>query len=151
MSNTPPILNQINIVARDFDASVAFYRCLGLEIPDRAGAGDLGIRHAAVKLQNGLLLGFDNHNLAGTYNAAWRRPEGSARAVIGFSLSTPQDVDRMYAKLTAAGHQGRQTPYDAFWGARYAIVADPDGNDVGLMGPIEDQHRTWPPMDSPET
>ena len=26
-----------------------------------------------------------------------------------------------------------------------AIVADPDGNDVGLMSPIDEPRRTWPP------
>ena len=151
MSNAAPTLNQINIVAGDFEVSLAFYRRLGLEIPDRSGPPDMGIRHAAVKLQNGLVLEFDNHKLAGTYNASWRRPEGSARAVIGFSVATRQDVDRLYAELTAAGHEGRQRPYDAFWGARYAIIADPDGNDVGLMSPVDEQQRTWPPIDSPET
>jgi hypothetical protein len=39
--------------------------------------------------------------------------------------------------------------FDAFWGARYAIVADPDGNDVGLMSPIDESRRTWPPEESP--
>ena len=42
-----------------------------------------------------------------------------------------------------------QPPFDAFWGARYAIVADPDGNDVGLMSPIDESRRTWPPAESP--
>lgn len=46
------------------------------------------------------------------------------------------------------GHKGRQPPYDAFWGARYAIVADPDGNDVGLMSPLDEKRRTWPPTES---
>ena len=150
MSKTPPHLNQINIVASDFEASVAFYQRLGLEIADRSAA-DQSIRHAEVKLQNGFSLAFDNHKLAETYNAAWRRAEGSARAVIGFSVATREDVDRMYAELTDAGYQGRQRPYDAFWGARYAIVADPDGNDVGLMSAIDEQRRTWPPVDSPQT
>jgi hypothetical protein len=45
--------------------------------------------------------------------------------------------------------RGRQPPFDAFWGARYAIVADPDGNDVGLMSPIDESRRTWPPEESP--
>lgn len=47
------------------------------------------------------------------------------------------------------GYLGRQPPFDAFWGARYAIVADPDGNDVGLMSPVEESRRTWPPEESP--
>ncbi len=144
-----PNLDQINIVASDFEASVAFYQRLGLEISDRSAA-DQGIRHAEVKLSNGFSLAVDNYKLAETYNAAWRRAGGS-RAVIGFSVATREDVDRMYAELTDAGYQGRQRPYDAFWGARYAIVADPDGNDVGLMSAIDEQRRTWPPVDSPQT
>jgi uncharacterized glyoxalase superfamily protein PhnB len=59
-------------------------------------------------------------------------------------------VDRLYAELTAGGYRGKQPPYDAFWGARYAVVADPDGIDVGLMSPIDQQHRCWPPVASPE-
>ena len=52
-------------------------------------------------------------------------------------------------KLTQAGHAGRQQPFDAFWGARYAIVDDPDGNGVGLMSPIEGDRTTWPPEAPP--
>ena len=40
-------------------------------------------------------------------------------------------------RLTAAGYRGCEPPYDAFFGARYAVVEDPDGNDVGLMSPID--------------
>jgi uncharacterized glyoxalase superfamily protein PhnB len=77
-------------------------------------------------------------------------PEGSSRALIGFSVATRGDADRRYAELVAAGYQGRQPPYDTFWGARYAVVADPDGNDVGLMSPSEDGRRYWPPTPSPD-
>ncbi len=73
----------------------------------------------------------------------------SAKVVIGFSLPTRQAVDERYVELTAAGYAGRQPPFDAFWGARYAIVADPDGNDVGLMSPIDESRRFWPPQQSP--
>ena len=55
----------------------------------------------------------------------------------------------MYGDLVAAGYRGRQPPYDAFWGARYAIVDDPDGNGVGLMSPIEADRKFWPPATPP--
>src|SRR5205814_7751499 len=125
MNDAAPVLSQMNIVTRDFDATLSFYRLLGLKIPltqEREG-----IRHAEVTFSNGLILEFDNHTLARTYNAAWRRLQGSSRAVIGFSMPTREAVDRYYAELTAAGYEGRQPPYDAFCGARYAIVADRDG------------------------
>ena len=71
--------------------------------------------------------------------------------VLGFRLPSSEAVNQRYAELTAAGYIGRQPPFDAFWGARYAIVADPDGNDVGLMGPIDDASRHMPPTESPES
>ena len=43
----------------------------------------------------------------------------------------------------------QQEPYDAFWGARYAVVSDPDGNGVGIMSPVDDalpQRATAAPM-----
>jgi uncharacterized glyoxalase superfamily protein PhnB len=148
MADVAPILNQLNIVARDFDAALEFYRRFGVDVPDGISLPD-GTRHAEVTLANGFVLEFDSHALARIYNAGWRRREGSSRALIGFSLPTRDAVDRRYAELVAAGYQGRQPPYDAFWGARYAIVADPDGNDVGLMSPLDDTRRSWPPTESP--
>lgn len=142
-------LNQLNIVAKDFDATLEFYRRLGVEIPDIVKLPD-GTCHARAASPNGFSLEFDNHALARIYNAAWRRADGSSRALIGFSLPTREAVDLRYAELVAAGYEGRQPPFDAFWGARYAIVADPDGNDVGLMSPVDENRRTWPPVESPD-
>jgi uncharacterized glyoxalase superfamily protein PhnB len=54
-------------------------------------------------------------------------------------------VDEVQADLTGAGYPGRHPPYHAFWGARYAIAEDPDGNPVRLMSPIDAGLRHWPP------
>jgi uncharacterized glyoxalase superfamily protein PhnB len=69
--------------------------------------------------------------------------------VVGFALPSREAVDERYAALTAAGHAGRQPPFDAFWGARYAIVADPDGNHIGLMSPLDPAQKHWPPVPAP--
>ncbi len=45
-------------------------------------------------------------------------------------------MDELYAELTGAGHMGHLEPWDAFWGQRYAILRDPDGNDVALFAPL---------------
>jgi uncharacterized glyoxalase superfamily protein PhnB len=34
---------------------------------------------------------------------------------------------------------------EAFWGACYAIVEDPDGNPVGIMSPADPAFRSEPP------
>jgi len=59
----------------------------------------------------------------------------------------PGDLRR--TELTAAGYRGQQRPYDAFFGARYAVVEDPDGNPVGLMSPVEPARRSSPPTPAP--
>ena len=76
----------------------------------------------------------------------WRgRSDLGGRVVVGFSVASREEVDRLFAELTAAGHEGLQPPWDAFWGARYAIVEDPDGIAVGLMSPISPERRAPPP------
>ena len=67
--------------------------------------------------------------------------------VIGFSLPTRDAVDDTYQALVAAGHPARLEPYDAFFGARYAIVSDPDGHNIGLMSPIDADRRLTPNRD----
>ena len=64
---------------------------------------------------------------------------------MGFSVPSREAVDERYGELIAAGYTGLQPPYDAFWGARYAIVEDPDGNHVGLMSPLDPTRRGAPP------
>ena len=144
MATIQPVLNLLDVVTRDFEASLTFYRRLGLEVPD-TGPSPEGVRHADVTMANGFGFHLDNETLAGLYNAAWRKPGGSSRALIGFSVSTRDEVDRLYRELTAAGYEGRQPPYDAFWGARYAVIEDPDGNPVGLMSPIDVDRKSAPP------
>ena len=144
MTKATPVLSGLNLVVRDVDAALAFYRALGLEIPESTiWRTDSGAHHVDVAMPNGLGLDLDSEQLAGSYNAGWR-PDGP-RSVIGFSLPTREAVDERYAALTGAGYSGLQPPYDAFWGARYAIVADPDGNHVGLMSSIDPARRSPPP------
>jgi uncharacterized glyoxalase superfamily protein PhnB len=68
---------------------------------------------------------------------------------VGFRVETREDVDARYADMTGAGYVGAQPPYDTFWGARYAVVVDPDGTHVGLMSPPDDARKYWPPDPAP--
>jgi uncharacterized glyoxalase superfamily protein PhnB len=150
MNRPKAVLNQVNIVAKSFDATLKFYRLVGLEIPEPL-AQPPGALHATAKAAGGAVLEIDNEHLGGIYNAGVRsKAGGDCRTIIGIALESRQEVDATYARLLAAGHQGRQPPYDAFWGSRYAVVADPEGNDVGLMSPPDEAHRSWPPQNSPE-
>jgi uncharacterized glyoxalase superfamily protein PhnB len=94
----------------------------------------------------GLHFDIDSTTFAQAWNTGWRgREDLAGRVVVGFHVASREEVDRLYGEMTAAGAQGLQAPWDAFWGARYAIVADPDGIAVGLMSPISAEHRAPPP------
>ena len=139
MSDERPVLDQLNLVVKDMEAAVDFYRRLGLDLPDRDPVWDDHHREAAVP--GGFVLELDSATFASRWDEGWRGGMG----VLGFKLSSRDAVDRLYAELTGAGYAGQQEPYDAFWGARYAVVEDPDGNAVGLMSPIDPSRRSAPP------
>ena len=141
-TDAPPVLAQLNLVVADMAASVAFYRLLGLTIDDTR---PYAAHHIDVVMPGGFTLELDSIEFAKRWDAGWRGASGTGRNVIGFNLPSRQAVDDLFAKLTAAGHAGQQAPCDAFWGARYAVVEDPDGNPVGLMSPIDPGRRSAPP------
>jgi predicted enzyme related to lactoylglutathione lyase len=142
-SDQRPVLNQVNIIARDWDASLAFYRLLGVQVDSGDGYGpDNEARHTAVTVTGAVMrLEFDNPAGVRLFAAD---AAGVKSPIIGFAYPSAAAVDSVSARLAAAGHAVLQPPYDAFWGARYAIVCDPDGNAVGLMGP-RDRSRGYAP------
>ena len=145
MPDARPRLDQLNLVASDIEATLAFYRTLGLDLPDEPWRDEHGrAHHVEVRTPDGAGIDIDSEALARSYNAGFEAGDAQ-RAVIGFSLVSREAVDALYARLTEAGAPGLQPPYDAFWGARYAIVADPDGRPVGLMSPADPARRSAPP------
>ena len=146
MNRTPPTLNQLNIVSSNPEASIAFYRRLGLDIPDqKVWRTATGVHHVSAE-DAGIDFDLDSTAFAQLWNGGWHgRKDLAGRVVLGLSVASRVEVDRLYGEMTAAGHAGIQAPYDAFWGARYAIVEDPDGVAVGLMSPISAEHRSPPP------
>lgn len=148
MSGKRRAIAQINIVARRFDETLTFYRMLGLDIPQPLNQPP-GALHAPANVGTGVVFEIDNEFLARLYNAPWRTPLGGGSVLLTVSVDTREEVDDTYATLVAAGYDGRQPPYDAFWGSRFAIIGDPEGNDVGLMSPPEERFKSWPPVESP--
>jgi uncharacterized glyoxalase superfamily protein PhnB len=145
-NDSPPDLHMLNVIVHDMAASLDFYRRLGILVPPRSDAAEA---HVQLKMPGGFSLELDTAESVRLWHAGWRADPASARVVMNFVLPSRQVVNDRYAKLTEAGYRGRQTPFDAFWGSRYAIVADADGNDVGLMSRVEKSRRTWPPQPSP--
>ena len=149
MSNETLALNQINIVVRDMRASIDFYRRLGVDMEEPTGEGEPF--HVNGESVDGVQIDLDTPDFAQVWNTGWAgRSDLAGRVVVGFEVATRADVDRLYQELTAAGHAGLQAPFDAFWGARYAVVEDPNGIAVGLMSPIDPDRKYWPPENRTE-
>jgi len=146
MSAARPLFDQINIVSSDMEASLAFYRRLGVSLPEAdVWRTDSGAHHASVR-DGAADLDIDSARFAAIWNSGWQgRTDLGGRVVVGFKVASREEVDRLFAELTSAGHAGLQAPFDAFWGARYAVVEDPDGIAVGLMSPISPERRSPPP------
>ncbi len=150
MDRERPSLDQINIVSGNLEASIAFYRRLGVAIDeDGIWHTPSGIHHVNVRADAGdskMQLDIDSIDFARVWNSGWQGVEKlRGRVVVGFKLPSRTAVDAIYADLTGAGYAGLQAPYDAFWGSRYAVIADPDGIAIGLMSPASPAHRSTPP------
>ena len=124
-------LDLIGLVVADMARSLAFYRRLGLEVPPEAD----GQPHVEAALPGGLRLAWDTVETIRSFDPDWAPPGGGHRIGLAFRLDAPADVDHAYAELVALGYAGHKAPWDAFWGQRYAIVHDPDGNPVDLFAP----------------
>jgi uncharacterized glyoxalase superfamily protein PhnB len=142
MMESRPIFDQFNLVVSDMEATISFYQRLGFTIPDTEP--EWRRHHRSAKIPGGADLDFDSVEFARSWNRGWRGKPGGGMGVLGFRLPSRDAVDRLYEELTNAGYESQQPPYDTFWGARFAVVSDPDGNGVGLMSPVDPDRRTRP-------
>jgi catechol 2,3-dioxygenase-like lactoylglutathione lyase family enzyme len=125
-------LDMIGIVVADMARSLAFYRKLGLAIPPEADTEP----HVEITLPGGLRLAWDTVETVRSFDPEWTAPSGSPRVGLAFLCESPDDVDSAYETLVGEGYEGHKAPWDAFWGQRYAVMHDPDGNSIDLFAPL---------------
>ena len=118
----------IGIVVRDMAASLRFYRLLGLDIPMNMDTEP----HVEVVLPGGFRLAWDSLEMIKDIDPGWIEPVGR-RMTLAFKCESPSMVDVLYEQVVKSGYGGHKPPWDAFWGQRYAVVVDPDGNRVDLF------------------
>ena len=124
----PIKLDVVGIAVKDMAASLQFYRVLGLEIPVDSDTEP----HVEVAM-GGFRLAWDTIEvLTQVYDQWHEAPEGH-RIELAFACEAQADVDTVYDRIVAHGYRGHKVPWDAFWGQRYAIVEDPDGNLLSLF------------------
>lgn len=127
----PARLDLIGIIVQDMAAALAFYRRLGFDIPPEADSEGHVEATAA-----GLRVAWDTVDVVHSFDPEWAPPVGGQRLGLAFLCDSAAEVDEIFDALVADGYQGRLEPWDAFWGQRYAVVRDPDGNPVDLFAPL---------------
>ena len=125
-----PNLNAVGIVTSDMARSIAFYRLLGLDVPETPGEG-----HVDALLPSGVRLMLDTEEVVKSFRPEWERSTGNQLS-LALECAGPAEVDETYARVVAAGFHGEKEPWDAFWGQRYAQLADPDGVPVDLYASL---------------
>lgn len=124
----PAKLEVVGIAVKSMAESLRFYRLLGMEIPD----GRESEQHVEVTL-DGMRFAWDTVEvLKGVYNE-WNEQPAGHRVELAFRCEGRDEVDSLYSTVVEQGYRGHKPPWDAFWGQRYAIVEDPDGNLISLF------------------
>jgi catechol 2,3-dioxygenase-like lactoylglutathione lyase family enzyme len=130
----------IHLTVADMARSVAFYRDVGLLVPEDAESSP----HVEIELVPGVRLALSSLAVTRAYDPGWRTPSRPPSGALQFELESREAVDELYAELVASGYHGHLPPSDAFWGSRYAEVDDPDGNIVGFHSPRDTAYETMP-------
>ncbi|THF85422.1 VOC family protein [Deinococcus sp. KSM4-11] len=119
-------IDSVGLCVTDLARALTFYRQLGFEPLSHDGRG------CALRAGRARLLLFETHH---------PQPHAQTR---GFALiyNAPgfdhltlqvQDVDRIHAELLKRGIAFSRPPVDEPWGARVALLKDPDGNNLCLL------------------
>ena len=117
-------LSMVVLEVADLDASVRFYRRLGLDIADP----DTGRPVVAHRMGSGVTL-LITTGFASRYDPTWAPPVGGYSQLLEFYVGDDAVVDSMWADLVDAGYRGRMPPTQTV-GPYAAIVDDPDGNAI---------------------
>ena len=123
--------DMVGMVVRDMAAALRFYRLLGLEAP----ANSEREPYVEVITPNGYRISWNSLEMVKSTDPEWVEPVGQ-RISLAFKCDSPAEVDVLYERIVKSGYHGHKQPWDAFWGQRYAQVADPDGNLVDLFAAL---------------
>lgn len=138
---TPPRarFGGIDVVTKNMTRSVEFYRHMGIDIPDdKIWSDDNGPQHVDLKLDGDIGFDIDTESMTIGYSPKWAEAAAAGQnAMLSFRVDSRQDVDALHDHMVGLGHPSHLAPWDAFWGARFAIIVDPDGNHVSIMSPLD--------------
>ena len=124
-------LDAVSVTSRDFAGTVQFYELLGFSFP--AFKPDAKHLEAITPEREVRLMIDDTELIKGIIG---KQPVASTHSSFAIRCETAADVDAAVAAIRHAGFIVVKEAWDAFWGQRYAVVVDPDGNGVDLFAAL---------------
>lgn len=112
-------ISAITLATHDMQRAVQFYRSLGFEL--RYG---------------GETASFTSFGAGAGYLNLIAQPNEKRWSWWGRVIFHVTDVDALYERAIAAGHQPETVPRDAEWGERYFHLTDPDGHELSFARPL---------------
>lgn len=123
-------LDMIGIIVKDMEKSLDFYRTLGFEFPVTANQED----YVEIN-QGGIRLSFNTEKMVTPIFGKQEEPKGQ-RVELAFLCESSDELNQLHEKAIAKGYKSVKEPWDAFWGQRYCILEDCDGNLISLFFPL---------------
>ncbi len=136
--------DQVNIVVPDVLGAAHFLRALGAEVDAVADEWTEWAPHhiGLHAVAEGFHADVDSPAFASHWGGL---PEDFAGVVVNLRADDRGAVDAAFERALAFGAEVLQAPYDAFWGARYAVVRGPGPIVVGIMSLADPTARTAGP------
>jgi catechol 2,3-dioxygenase-like lactoylglutathione lyase family enzyme len=112
-------ISAITLATHDMGRAVRFYRMLGFELSHGGAGADFTSLRAGTSFLN---------LIAAPPERRW--------SWWGRTIFYVDDVDALYARVTAQGCQPEAEPRDAAWGERFFHLTDPDGHELSFARPL---------------
>jgi catechol 2,3-dioxygenase-like lactoylglutathione lyase family enzyme len=124
-------LDAVSVATANFQRAAEFYALLGFVFP----SFDPEAKHLeAVAAPGEIRLLIDDKAMM--KELIGKDPAPATHSCFAIKCESPAGVDAAVAAIKAAGFTIVREPWDAFWGQRYAVVADPDGYMSDLFAPL---------------
>jgi catechol 2,3-dioxygenase-like lactoylglutathione lyase family enzyme len=124
-------LDAVAVSSRNLRETTSFYSLLGFRFPEFDDAE----KHVeAITAEGGVRLMIDDKDLI--ESILGEAPVPANHSMFAILCDSPAEMDLVVEKIRAAGHPVIKEPWDAFWGQRYAVVADPDGYRIDLFASL---------------
>ncbi|HET8618637.1 MAG TPA: hypothetical protein VFM27_06745 [Acidimicrobiales bacterium] len=137
-----PRFGSVNVVVDDVEGAARFLAMLGVDLEPTLPEWATHHRSFAADIAD-----FDADLDSATFANSWGGVphDSTPRVVVNLRVDARDDVDRLHQLGVDAGAVELKAPYDAFWGARYAVMLAPGPMCLGLMSVPEPERRTGPP------